>query len=143
MSKNTGVSSEKIFEGFCSSVKAVAHKFVDTKAARNKVTAQPADYLVLAKEGMGLHEVKSVSSGTSFPFGNIGRMQNMVANLCDMFGYGDHYIFNIHKLDTDEWFFFTARDYAKVGKRSIKFTEMRRADKIQAYNDSSKEKEND
>ena len=133
--RNNGSKSEAVFKKFFEAHKNFVYKFTDTKVARNKVQAVPADFLLVSEEALHLAEVKSVSSGTSFPLSNIGKMQRMVAKLCHMFGHGDRYLFFVHHLATDQWYMFDANMLEREKKKSINFTNMVHHYGLEGFND--------
>jgi hypothetical protein len=85
----------------------------------------PADYTV-ARQGMLFYaEVKSTSSTTSFPYGNIEAGQRSAAIMCA--ACGAPYFFFIQRVSDGAWFQLSGAQFAadvKAGKKSRKFEDL-------------------
>ena len=103
------------------------HRLVDSKAARNQVGGQPADYLICPRGGslLGFAEVKLCNDKVSFPFGNI-RMGQKKAMSLQLRAKGE-YFFHIKNGLTGRWYHIPAQlvlDTLTEGRKSLKWSEI-------------------
>lgn len=68
------------------------HRFVDTKAARNLVQGQPADYLICPRGGslLSFAEVKLCNNPDRFPLSNLQLSQKSTMAQADLHGFPYH-----------------------------------------------------
>ena len=102
-----------------------------------KAPDQPADRLVTLNGTMFYAEIKSVSSGKSFPFGIIKSNQIGAGALVTRAG-GD-YLFFIHDLQTDTFYKVPASlvlATQEAGKQSLKWSEMEVWEDYEKYKSS-------
>lgn len=132
---NTGKSSEALFDNTIASVygiKGHVHQFYDAAYLHglNKrpvlAPEQPSDRLVTANGVMFYAEVKSVSSGLSWPFGMIAQGQLKAAKLQTLAG-GDYFFF-CHRLETDTFYIVHAKEVfaaMELGVKSLKWSALK------------------
>jgi len=88
---------------------------------------KPSDFLVSsAVDPLHFAEVKSTTSKTSFPFGNIEDGQHVAAIKSARRGDGG-YTFYIFAYATSTWYTMSCKQYAQIhesGRRSVKFEEL-------------------
>lgn len=144
--KNTGKSSESLFENTLKSVygtSAFIQQFYDAAYLHGmnrrpvKAPDQPADRLVTANGEMFYAEIKSVSDGTSFPFGMIKPGQFAAARLQIL--AGGLYHFFVHDLATDIFYIVPASQVfatMEAGKKSLKWNEMKVWQDYETYKES-------
>lgn len=85
----------------------------------------PADFTVARQGELFYAEVKSTSSTTSFPYGNIEPGQRSAAIMCA--ACGAPYWFFIQRMSDGAWFQLSGTQFAsdiKAGKKSRKFEEL-------------------
>lgn len=134
MTKNTGKSSEQIFENTLRKLygsKVFIQEFYDAAYLHGlnkkpvKAPEQPADRLVTLNGQMFYAEIKSVSKGTSFPFGMIKPNQLRASKLALL--AGGNYLFMVHDLQSDIFYRVPASlvlSTQEAGKQSLKWSEM-------------------
>jgi penicillin-binding protein-related factor A (putative recombinase) len=131
MRKNTGKSSEQIFEDRYAShgKRAFVHRITDSAEVRGRtgsktawVRAQPSDYLVTFDGKMEYAEVKSSLNKTSFPFGDITKIQ--MASAKKQRAAGGHYFFYLHSLVHNKWFRVPASVLLDAEARSLKWANL-------------------
>ena len=104
---------------------ALLHRFVDTKAARNKVSAQPADFLVAHNGRIWFAEVKSCHEEVSFPFSALQRSQMQALSLSVK--NGTEYRVYVKNENTQEWYLLMGGlilDTLNKGKKSLRWDEL-------------------
>ena len=104
---------------------ALLHRFVDTKAARNKVSAQPADFLVAHNGRIWFAEVKSCHEKVSFPFSALQRSQMQTLSLSVK--NGTEYRVYVKNENTQEWYLLMGGlilDTLNKGKKSLRWDEL-------------------
>ena len=104
---------------------ALLHRFVDTKAARNKVSAQPADFLVAHNGRIWFAEVKSCHEKVSFPFSALQRSQMQALSLSVK--NGTEYRVDVKNENTQEWYLLMGGlilDTLNKGKKSLRWDEL-------------------
>jgi penicillin-binding protein-related factor A (putative recombinase) len=104
---------------------ALLHRFVDTKAARNKVSAQPADFLVAHGGRMWFAEVKSTHEKVSFPFSALQRSQRQTLTLSVK--HGVEYLVYVKREGTGQWYRIPATLIIATidkGKQSLRWDEL-------------------
>ena len=128
MKKNTGKTSEKIFED---NVEGLVFRFRDksdlmglNKNARITTFGNPSDYVLCNESGMFLAEVKSSNSKSSFSFSNFTKAQ--LAAIYKMYkkGYGERYRIYVHSLASNVWYLITAKEIMEQKGKSIKWKNM-------------------
>ena len=143
---NTGKSSEALFDNTIKSVygtQAFIQPLYDAAYLHGlnrravKAPDQPSDRLVTARGNMFYAEIKSVSDGTSFPFGMIKPGQFAAAKLQSL--AGGLYNFFVHDLATDIFYIVPADlVFATIaaGKKSLKWSEMKVWQDYETYKES-------
>lgn len=104
---------------------ALVHRFVDTKAARNKVSAQPADFLVAHGGRIWFAEVKSTHEKVSFPFSALQRSQRQTLTLSVK--HGVEYLVYVKREGTGQWYRIPATLIIATidkGKQSLRWDEL-------------------
>lgn len=104
---------------------ALLHRFVDTKAARNKVSAQPADFLVAHNGRMWFSEVKSCHEEVSFPFSALQRSQMQTISL-SVKNSIDYRVY-VKNENTEEWYLIPGTliiDTLNAGRKSIRWLDL-------------------
>ena len=125
--KNTGKSSEAIFEEECSAHGGVVIRLRDKADLvglnKNKNVAafgQPSDFIVVAPQGMFFAEVKSSHNKTSFPLDCFTRAQRATMGRCVLARAGKHYRVYIHNVLTDTWYISDATQVVNILKSGVK-----------------------
>lgn len=104
---------------------ALLHRFVDTKAARNKVSAQPSDFLVAHNGRIWFAEVKSCHEATSFPFSALQRSQMQTISLSVK--NGTEYRVYVKNENTEEWYLIPGNliiDTLNAGRKSLRWLDL-------------------
>lgn len=104
---------------------ALLHRFVDTKAARNKVSAQPADFLVAYRGQMWFAEVKSSHEEVSFPFSALQRSQMQTISLSVK--NGTEYRVYVKNENTQQWYLIPGTliiDTLNAGRKSLRWLDL-------------------
>lgn len=104
---------------------ALLHRFVDTKAARNKVSAQPADFLVAYRGQMWFAEVKSCHEEISFPFSALQRSQMQTISL-SVKNSVDYRVY-VKNENTLEWYLIPGAliiDTLNAGRKSLRWLDL-------------------
>lgn len=135
--RNTGKSSEEIFEDFFADRKdAYLERRTDLSDVRGlnpsikglKYPAQPSDYILTFRGATWYVEVKSSSNKTSFPFSQFEKAQwNAMTRVT---AAGGHYLVYIHNVNTDVWYILTGKkilDLSSIGRKSVKWSDLDQA----------------
>lgn len=104
---------------------ALLHRFVDTKAARNKVSAQPADFLVAYNGRMWFAEVKSCHEEVSFPFSALQRSQMQTISLSVKNGV-DYRVY-VKNENENQWYLIPGNliiDTLNAGRKSLRWLDL-------------------
>lgn len=104
---------------------ALLHRFVDTKAARNKVSAQPADFLVAHNGRIWFAEVKSCHEEVSFPFSALQRSQMQTISL-SVKNSVDYRVY-VKNENTEEWYRIPGNliiDTLNAGRKSLRWLDL-------------------
>lgn len=104
---------------------ALLHRFVDTKAARNKVSAQPADFLVAHNGRIWFAEVKSCHEKVSFPFSALQRSQMQTISL-SVKNSVDYRVY-VRNENTEEWYLIPGNliiDTLNAGRKSLRWLDL-------------------
>lgn len=104
---------------------ALLHRFVDTKAARNKVSAQPADFLVAHNGRIWFAEVKSCHEEVSFPFSALQRSQMQTISL-SVKNSVDYRVY-VKNENTKEWYLIPGTlviDTLNAGRKSLRWLDL-------------------
>lgn len=124
MAKNTGKTSEDIFENALTAVGAFVLRNTDLYDAAKKrlVTGnKPSDFLVTYGETW-YAEVKSIESGNRFSFSSIQQEQWRVATRVNK--AGGKYFFYLHFMAEDQWFKVPASVILQSDKKSLTITDV-------------------
>lgn len=131
MTRNTGKSSEHLFEAYWGQFgkNAYCHRVLDSAAVHGQtgkglMQDSPCDYLVTHAGNTHYAEVKSCSSLTSFPFSQIEKGQWRTAK--QVTAAGGKYLFYVHAIEIDKWFAIPAEVIFSTEKKSLKWEELNR-----------------
>jgi penicillin-binding protein-related factor A (putative recombinase) len=124
--KNNGKETEKIFDDIYQTMPGIVwYKFVDSFRARNLITAQPADRLLIYQGQAWLVEIKSTIDEKRFPLKNISKKQVGAGRYWRAAGAKEYFI--IHQKVWNKFYFvpFTIiNDLFKEGRSSISWSEL-------------------
>lgn len=124
VTKNTGKSSEDIFERWIENLGAFVYRFEDLFDAKRKgkvANRKPSDFLVTLNGETSYAEVKSTIKPT-FTFANIRPEQWRVA--VKQTRAGGTYYFYVHFIGHNRWFKLPARLIIDSAKKSINIKEL-------------------
>lgn len=133
MAKNTGKTSEKIWElawtrkgkrAFFYRIADAAEQYGRTKTI-GMTRATPSDYILTFDGITSYCEVKSTQNPTSFPFGLLKKGQTIAAP--QVVSAGGEYVVFVHHLPTDTWYRIPYRIIQAVkdiGKASIPWNQL-------------------
>lgn len=133
MKKNTGVSSEQIFDAAMTKAGAYVYKFEDAKAlyGKNKKAVandpKPCDRLVVLNGVTYWCEIKSTNDSERFAFDLIKKSQLGYAR--SVINKGGPYFFYVHSLTHNQWFRIPAamvlHRILNTEKRSFRWEELK------------------
>lgn len=131
--KNAGTNSEETFELNLKRMygkRVFIYRVTDSKEVRGLsksktafTKAQPSDYIITEDGRMYYAEVKSSQNKTSFPFGNISKIQ-WVSSKRQAMAQGNYFFF-LHNLNTNLWYKVPAQILHDYKTRSIKWINLK------------------
>lgn len=134
MKKNTGKTSENLFETYLNALgkRVYFYRVADAAEIQGRtgtigtVRPTPSDYIVTFNGTTSYNEVKSTQNKTSFPFSLIKKGQNAAAKQVLAAG-GEYFVF-VHSLILNQWFKIPYQHIENIklsGKSSIKWDDLK------------------
>ena len=126
--KNTGKSSEEIFEGNMTALGAHVYRFEDHADVNKQrlrtriVSSKPSDFIVTLNGHTSYAEVKSILESPRFDFSRIEKRQWREATKVTK--AGGQYFFYLHFINIDGWFQVPASLILGWHKKSIRYDEI-------------------